>query len=668
MTMMKFFALWLLFAAGFIPGAFASESAPFQTARDRVTLISSQDHVAPGGQIVIGLRFQTVPGWNIYWQNPGDAGQAPEVDLSLPPGANSAGISWPAPAKQPESGIMTYGYQGDVVLPMRVTAAASGDLAIKASAQWLICNNICVPEQHDFTLTIPAGNADVSAQAGLIDASLAKVPVASPFSASIAKDGTLKITGDGLSAAAVKDAWFFPEDFGPIDISAPEQFRVADGVVTLKLKPGAAFKPTQHLTGVLALDDPRGGVSNLAIDAAPAVAPAVARATIGLLLSAFIGGLILNLMPCVFPILAMKALALARMAGADRAEVRREAGYYTLGVVVSFAALGAVLALARALGGDQGWGFQFQSPLFVAAMAALMFAVGLNLLGVFEFSARFWMPRQGGKLGSFLTGLLAVLLATPCTAPFMAVAIAAALQAPALDAVALFVALGLGMASPYALLAAAPGLARWLPRPGAWMGWLRQALAVPMLAAMLWLVWVASEQLSRIGLVFVVILLMWLALGLLALRKYQHGGSGRMFAINAGVAALFMLLAADQIASHPAGAAVARADSFSAARLASLRAAGKPVFVDMTAAWCVTCLVNERVALQSSAVQSAFARNGVAYLKGDWTNQDPEITAYLRDHGRDGVPLYVFYPVKGAPVVLPQILSAGLVLDEVKAE
>jgi len=649
-----------------LPGmARAAESAPYQTEHDTVTLVSDQNHVAPGGQLVIGLRVKTQPGWNIYWQNPGDAGSAPEVGLALSSGARASGIVWPTPARQPEEGIMTYGYQGDVVLPIRVTAGA-GDLMVKASAQWLICRNICVPEHHDFSLGIPSGTPDRSAEAGVIEKWLAMVPVGSPFAATIGPDGTLTVAGAGLSGATVHDAWFFPEDWGPIDIGAPEGFGVRDGAVVLKLKPGTAFKPSQHLSGVLVLDDPQGGVSNLAIDAAPvgvAVAVAPGWELVGF---AFLGGLILNLMPCVFPILAMKALALARMAGAGRAEVRREAGYYTLGVVVSFAALGGVLALARALGGGQGWGFQFQNPVFVAAMAALMLAVALNLLGMFEFSVRFWMPRQGGKVGSFLTGLLAVLLATPCTAPFMAVAVAGALQAPAVLAAAIFVALGLGMAAPYALLALMPGLARFLPRPGAWMGWLKRALTVPMLAAMVWLVWVESREVSAVGLIFAVVLLVWLFLGLAALRRFQQGGGTvRELAVCGGVSALVMVAALDLIGAHPLSAAVDQATRFTPARLAGLRAAGKPVFVDMTAAWCVTCLVNERVALEPAAVKQAFASHQVAYLKGDWTNQDPAITQYLHDYGRDGVPLYVYYPAgNGAPVVLPQILSAGTVIGE----
>ena len=659
----KFLLLLLLFGTQ----AQALESVRFQTDRDQVSLVSNQDHIGPDGEITIGLRVHTAPGWNIYWRNPGDAGSAPRVDLSLPAGVQATGILWPAPEMLPESGITIYGYRGDVVLPIKLTHAGAGDLAITAKAEWLVCNNLCVPEEHDFSLTIPAGPKDRSSEAGLIESWLARVPVASPFAAVIAPDGTLMISGSGLSRETVHDAWFFPEKWGPIEISAPETLTVEPGRLMMALKPGGGFKPTQHLAGVLALHDPKGGESDLVIDAVPGAVPVSAGLGWSLVLYAFLGGLILNLMPCVFPILAMKAVALARMSGASRAHVRHEAGFYTLGVVVSFAALGGLLGLARALGGNQGWGFQFQSPVFVALMAALMLAVALNLAGMFEFNARFWLPRQGGAAGSFLTGLLAVLLATPCTAPFMAVAVAGALQAPAAQAALIFVAMGLGMAGPYALLAVAPGLARFLPRPGAWMGWLRRGLAVPMAAAMGWLLWVEYQQVTRLGFQFALILLLWVALGLYALRRFQAGGSGRNLAISTVAALVFILISTGEIDAHRVSA-ISPDDGvrFTPARLASLRAAGTPVFVDMTAAWCVTCLVNERVALEPNAVKQAFSMHQVAYLKGDWTNQDPDITQYLHEFGRDGVPLYVYYGAGQAPpVVLPQILSANEVVKVV---
>jgi len=393
------------------------------------------------------------------------------------------------------------------------------------------------------------------------------------------------------------------------------------------------------------------------------------------LLLAALGGLILNLMPCVFPVLAMKAMGIARMSGAERGAVRAHALSYTAGVLVAFGALGVLLAGVRAAGRAVGWGFQFQSPAFVAALAWVLFGVGLNLSGVFGVGARLagagqGLAARGGHAGSFFTGLLAVLVATPCTAPFMGAAIAAALAAPSAVTLAVFLAMGLGLAAPYVLLAVLPGLARMLPRPGPWMDVLRGALAFPMYGAAAWLVWVVSLQAGSDGVLATAAGLVLVALAAWSLGLAQAAG-GRGRRLGGGVALAAVLGAAAILAGigtasvAPAQAASEGAEPFSAARLAALREAGRPVFVNMTAAWCVTCLVNERVALSPAPVRRAFADHHVAYLKGDWTRGDPEITAFLRGHARDGVPLYVLYPPgPAAPSVLPQILTEGTMLDQ----
>jgi thiol:disulfide interchange protein DsbD len=353
--------------------------------------------------------------------------------------------------------------------------------------------------------------------------------------------------------------------------------------------------------------------------------------------------------------------------------VRRQALSYTLGVLVTFLALGGLLLALRAAGAASGWGFQFQSPLFVAGMAWLLFGIGLNLSGVYDIGGGLAGVGQGladrhGVLGSFFAGVLAVVVATPCTAPFMGGALAAAVVAPPVMALGIFAALGFGLALPYAVLGVAPRLAVWLPRPGAWMEVLRQALAFPMYAAAIWLLWVASQQTGSSGVLGVAGGMGLLGLGGWALGQAQRTGgwgrrAGHLVAGLAGVALLAVLSQLGGVApatSHES--AGDGSEPFSNARLAALRAEGRPVFVDMTAAWCVTCLVNERVALSPHPVREAFAARHVAYLKGDWTRQDPEITAFLRATGRDGVPLYVYYPPRGEPVLLPQILTPELVL------
>jgi thiol:disulfide interchange protein DsbD len=373
----------------------------------------------------------------------------------------------------------------------------------------------------------------------------------------------------------------------------------------------------------------------------------------------------------VFPVLAMKAVALARLSGKERGHAAGHAAAYTAGVLVTFSVVAFALLALRQAGAAAGWGFQFQSPVFVAFMAWVLFGVGLNLSGVFAFATPAAAAQQlagsSGYVGSFLTGLLAVLVATPCTAPFMSVAIAAGLAGAPPVTVAVFAAMGLGLATPYVLLATVPAFARALPRPGRWMEVLKGALAFPMYGACAWLVWVQSQEAGPAGVLAVVAGLVLIGFAAWALSLAQSGVGHRIGRVAAVAAILVVVGVLSGLAAAPAATPHAAAEPgvepFSVARLAALRAEGRPVFVNMTAAWCVTCLVNERVALAPDAVRRAFAEHGVTYLKGDWTRQDPEISRFLREHGRDGVPLYLLFPAGARPPeVLPQILTPGTVL------
>jgi len=678
--------LIVLFAllTGLGPHARALESAPATSARDTVSLVSDTDAVTPGAPFRIGLRFRLAPGWHTYWQNPGDAGVAPELDLALPEGAKAGPIIWPAPQRVTEGPLMTYAYTGEVLLPLTITPKpAASDAApttiapttIAANARWLVCREICVPEQAHFTLTLPAGHAaGPSAQAPLFAAADRRIPRTSPWVAHIAADGTLWLHGAELNAATVANAWFIPAEAGTIQDAAPQLLSTSAGGITLSLKPGPEFKSGAALQGVLAVLDRSGQETDVAVSAMPGTPPPELGMPFSqVLVFAFLGGLILNLMPCVFPVLAMKALGLA--AGAAHGRMRAHAVSYTAGVLLSFAALGGALVAARAAGAAAGWGFQFASPTFVAAMAWLLFGVGLNLSGVFEIGSRLAGAGQGlaarsGHSGSFFTGMLAVLVATPCTAPFMGAAIAAALAAPAAETIVVFLAMGFGLAAPYALFAAVPALGRLAPQPGRWMDRLRQGLAFPMYGAAAWLVWVVSQEAGPTGVLGTVagMVLLGFAAWVIGVSQ-QETGRTRRFAQSVAAATLLATLAVlTGIGSTPLVAAPAEADAeaYSATKLATLRAEGRPVFVNMTAAWCVTCLVNERLAIGTTPVRDAFAAHHIAYLKGDWTRQDGTITAFLREHGRDGVPLYVYFPPGDAPPrMLPQILTEQTVLQAI---
>jgi len=658
-------SLWLLLLAWLLLPChvLASESTPVVTARTTATLVATADPNQPG-TLRVALRLRIAPGWHTYWKNPGDAGAPPELTLNLPEGVTAGPIEWAAPARMPEGTLMTYGYAGEVLFPVRLTSPGSLD-RIEAEATWLVCKDICVPEEGRFTLDALTGSSNEDA---LFAAHDRLVPRPAPWTTRLAPDGRLGVAGPELNPGTVHEAWFIPDRPDAIRHDAPQALSVGSDGFTLGL---ALLNPPAGpaLTGVLSIRDPTGRVAAFTIAATPGPVASSNTPLLQVLGFALLGGLILNLMPCVFPVLAMKAMALAR--GAATRQVRAHALSYTTGVLVSFAALGFALVAGRSAGLAMGWGFQFQSPVFLVAMTWLMVVIGLNLSGVFQIGGRIagtgaTLAAKGGHAGSFFTGLLAVLVATPCTAPFMGSALAAGLAAPPAVTLAVFLALGLGLAAPYTMLAIWPALGHRFPRPGPWMERLRQLLAFPMYGTAVWLLWVVSQSAGPDGVLVAGAGAVALALGAWAFGTTQAGaglarGVGRAALILAMGAAMALLFGLDS--APPATSSSNRADAYSAERLSELRQQGRPVFVNMTAAWCVTCLVNERIALRTDAVVQAFTASGITYLKGDWTRQDPAITAYLRDFNRDGVPLYVFYPAGGLPpVVLPQILTESIVL------
>lgn len=649
--------------------AWALESAPVTTARTTATLISAVDNVEPNQPFRVALRLRIMPGWHTYWKNPGDAGAPPEILLTVPQGAQAGPIEYATPDRMPEGPLMTYGYAGEVLFPVTITGLTSGG-RIQAEATWLVCKDICVPEEGRFTLDLAAGKSAPSAQAPLFATHDRAIPRLAPWTTRITPDGRLSLQGAELRPDTVREAWFIPDAPDAIRHDAPQPLTVTEGGITLPLRltPAAMGKP---LTGLVSVRDRTGQQASFQVNATPgpstrADAPPLPR----VLGFAFLGGLILNLMPCVFPVLAMKVMALAR--GASPRQARAHAAFYTLGVLTTFAALGLGLVAARTAGAAIGWGFQFQSPVFVIVMSWLMLLVGLNLSGVFQIGGSVAgvgssLAQRGGHAGSFFTGLLAVLVATPCTAPFMGVALAAGLAAPPGITLAVFIALGLGLAAPYLVLSLIPNGTRILPKTGPWMERFKQFLAFPMYGSAAWLLWVASQSAGPDGVLVAAVGGVILALAVWAVGITQ-AGSTRAHMIGlaglalAGAASVALLANLSDAPASPSTAAQST-DAYSTEKLSNLRGQGRGVFVNMTAAWCVTCLVNERIALRTDTVRSAFAEQDIAYLKGDWTRHDPAITAYLREFERDGVPLYVFYPPRGgAPVVLPQILTEGIVL------
>ncbi len=678
--------VWALALAA--PAVAQIDSAP----KVRAKLIAEQGAIAPGGIIALALEEDIHAGWHTYWRNPGEAGAPTQIDWTLPPGWRIGPIEWPYPQRLPAGPLMNYGYEGKPWLLMRLTAPANakpGDtVTLKGHASWLVCSDtLCVPEDQDVSLPLAVSAAPAPPYVTIeqqFAAARALLPVASPWAAHFHAGNTLDLY---LAAAKLipRDAAFFPFAEGFIKGGAEQRLGLADSGIVLRLVPGAKVRTARMLGGVLVLTSPDGSVHALNVDATPGAVPPAHFADNGAgtaiaLLFAFLGGLILNLMPCVLPVLAMKALAVASTAGADKREAAGEGLAYGAGAILSFLALGLSVVLLRAGGEAAGWGFQLQEPRVVAGFALLMFAVGLNLSGVFElprgFAAGDALARKRGSVGAFFTGVLAVAVAAPCTAPFMATAIGFALTQGTGTALGVFACLGLGFASPFIAIGLSPSLLRLLPKPGAWMLHFKQVLAFPMYGATAWLVWVVAQEAGEAGLAAILGAMVALAFAAWAWTASRNSSTqwrymGALFALlGMGLAFAGIALArgeAPAVSAAVASESTLQAEAYSPARLEQLRAEKRPVFVDATASWCITCLVNEKVALSDAAVVQAFAHTRTAYLVADWTKRDAAVTALLTAHGRSGVPLYLYYKPGAADAdILPQILTSEIVLAEVK--
>jgi thiol:disulfide interchange protein len=656
----------------------------------QVKLISDRDAVRPGDTLSVALEQDIRNGWHTYWSNPGEAGMPTEIHWTLPPGWSAGAIAWPYPQREQVGPLMDYGYEGKLWLLTSLTASADakpGLTNFSAHVLWLVCREVCVPEDATVTLQVVVDAAAAPPEAASLAefaAARAKIPAASPWPMHFArgKDLRLYVQAPALSGVAKPVAvQFFPASSGLIVDAAPQTFTAVNNGLVLQLAHGT--KSFDTLTGVLVLTSSDKSVQALEVKATPGVVPEIATpastSKIGILLAllfAFLGGVILNVMPCVLPVLAMKALALASHAGAARHHARAESFSYSLGAILSFVAFGLLIVALRAGGVAIGWGFQLQEPLVVTVLALLMLAVGLNLSGLFEFQpvqAGEALTRKNGNAGAFFTGVLAVAVAAPCTAPFMATAIGYGFTQPPLVVLAVFVALGLGFALPFLLLGLWPALHRILPKPGTWMVKLKQILALPMYATAAWLVWVLAQQVDHNGLIAAGGAILALALGLWlwgATRSksdwLRKSGTVLAFFCAAGVlyGLSFVTTAKpqEQPAPKPVHAGIA-SEPYSAARLEALRGQGRPVFIDATASWCITCLVNEEAALSRPKVQAAFKSKHIALLVADWTNSNPAVTALLQAHGRSGVPLYLYYaPGAKEPQILPQLLTEGEVL------
>jgi thiol:disulfide interchange protein/DsbC/DsbD-like thiol-disulfide interchange protein len=679
------------------------------TPQVRAELVAhAPEGVAPGRPLALGLLIDHQPQWHTYWKNPGDSGLPTLLNWDLPPGVEVGEIDWPTPSKLPLGPLMNFGYEGRLLLPVQAAVPAdfaADTLEVRLRAEWLVCKDVCIPEDGEFVLRLPAQAASVGHAAAFEAARTATpVPLAQAAGTAAVDGSTLRLRVEGLPAAwQGRPVSFFPETAGVIHNAAvpPSRWDGATWLAEVPLDPQrsaspeampAVFTTPGEVAGVrttLAVAGPWPAVgapgasvaaaAPTALDsagtAAPPLPPAGGSLGLGLaLLFALVGGALLNLMPCVFPVLSLKVLGFAQHAG-ERRRLLAGGLAYTGGVVLSFLALAALLLALRAGGEQLGWGFQLQSPVVVAALAALFTLIGLNLAGVFEVGGVLpdrvaTLQLRHPMLDSALTGVLAVAVAAPCTAPFMGASLGLAVTLPAAQALSVFAALGLGMALPYLAASAWPAVARALPRPGPWMVTFRGLMAFPMFATVVWLVWVLGQQVGIDG--AAALLGTLVALAFLA---WALGGAGHSRRVRAGLGGVGALLLAAALAwTGPAlksdtvlaGGPAATGDGWqpwSAAAVAAAQAAGRPVFVDFTAAWCVTCQFNKRTTLADVRVADAFAEHRVVLMRADWTRRDDAISAELSRLGRSGVPVYALY-APGAE--RPRLLSEILSVDEIR--
>lgn len=715
----------LLLLAGLLLSVTASHLAYAEPASNRVEneqitvrLLADHASLAAGQTFQLGLQLEPSEGWHTYWRNPGDSGLPIRIQWTLPPGVTAGDIQWPTPQAAAVGGMMNYGYEQPALLVVPLTLAnniSTETIHIAATANWLVCADSCIPQQGNFSLSLPVGELPSKANQQLFADARKAMPT------QVAANGQIRMV-DGHARLHWKPTdidfttWtklrLFPLTTELIDHAAAQAFLTDGEELYASVMQNEYFSELPAQTSWLLKATDRAGhakawqftaqrssqpfwpadnqLSRLTLFNAPsadqlagslprsAATGSETKPALNLLMAillAIIGGLVLNLMPCVLPVLSLKLLSIAKAQGQALAMQRKHALAYGCGVLLSFLAVAGLLLALRAAGDQIGWGFQLQAPWFVAGLVYLMVALGLSMSGVVLFGQRLMgtgeqLTAKDGSAGSFFTGVLAVVVASPCSAPFMGSALGWAINQPPLAALSVFTGLGIGMALPMVLIAWWPWAARLLPKPGIWMERLKQALAFPLYLTAVWLLWVLGQQVSQNGVAMVLGGAVLLALSLWILGLKQRGEGGLKSSLIALAALLIACVPLTQLQpQNTANAAITlEQQSYSAEKLQTLLDNNKPVFVDMTAAWCITCQFNERRVLQQPDVQEAFTKNGVTQMVGDWTNRDPAITAFLESHNRNGVPLYVFYDAAGQATVLPQVLVKNQLIKLVQSK
>ena len=644
-----------------------------------VDVFPSKTEVQTGSEIDIAIRQNIRDGWHTYWVNPGDSGEAMTIDWDMPDNVSISKIYEPTPDRIDYDPLINFGHAGQPVFVQTLSVDdkfEESNIILNGKVYLLVCDEICIPETHNISLTIPIGSDATPINRAVFNKIEATHPTPVDWESKLSRqDNQIVLTVDVPDSLhnQMTDVEIYPYEWGIAETTSIPMADIGDDTVTFTQNIGHRdWSEVVELINTDFLIKTSNNAYIVTSDVASIATGGESQNIALILIFAFVGGVILNLMPCVFPVLSMKAMSLIKLSSNERKHAQASGIAYTIGVVGSFLAIATILIILKSAGEGIGWGFQLQNPYIVATLATLLFVIGLNLVGVFEIKGRFASfgsrYAQGNDVkASFFTGVLATLVATPCSAPFMASAIGYALTQNAFIALVIFAFVGLGLAFPYLLLTFIPAVQKILPKPGAWMETFRQLLAFPMFASAIWLLWVLTQQtgslaiLYLLGLFLSIIFIIWL------FRIIKSSVVKAL--LLAFFVTMFVMYSSILMPKEKADFEI-----YSAIKLEETlkNNPDKDVFVNMTAAWCITCLVNERTSLSAQSVKDAFKDNNVVYMKGDWTNQDPEITKYLEQFGRNGVPLYVHYKKsvddeeRPEPKILPQILTPKIIINAIE--
>ena len=701
-----FSVIFLILAFLALPLSVSEAQQPtFRGQHVEVSLVAKEEGITPSSPVSLGIRFLLEPGWHLYWKNPGDSGKAPRFDWSLDEKSVPADFDWPTPKRIPVGPLVNFGYEGEVILfatlPTDPSIAQKEHIVMRVLVEWLVCREECIPGDTTLERTfavVPFPKSIGGSEGKLFEENRNRLP--KPLEGF---SGSAKREGDSISISlelskefkeVPSGLEFFPEQRSLTTYGETARGELNGGKLVVSLPLDHTSTHTYpSISGVLVADQPllATGEKELLVQimgpdkitlAAPLTSQESKTPFVTVLLFAFLGGLILNVMPCVLPVLALKVFSLIK---AERKAALKDSLAYGAGILISFWLLASLLFLLRATGKQLGWGFQLQSPLFVTLLFLTCLVVALNLLGVFDFGAKLQKVANNAcnaaPHNGFLNGVLAVVLATPCSAPFMASAVGVALFATPFEAFLLFTALGLGMAAPYALLALSPGLSKLFPKPGVWMELVKQFLAFPMLGTALWLLWILHFEVLNEGILYIQIAALVVALALWIYGRVQTSSLTKSIRSFWLATVLILLSSAGVLAFQGGGYEVSEKiaspgehggedyysgltwESYSDERLKTLIMERTPVYVDFTAAWCITCQVNKKIVFSNSEVKRLFTMNKVVILRGDWTNQDPAITQALARYERSSVPCNILYLPGRDPVLFPTVLTPAIVLE-----